>query len=110
MHLGLPPGQLIRGWKEQPDPDAWLVAQYDKHVAQVKASVPPSKLLVFNVKEGWAPLCAFLGKPIPDAPYPCVNDTASFRRHIHLVQAFLVVLYGGLVVAGGYAVRRLLWS
>ena len=66
-------------------------------------------LLVHCATDGWAPLCAFLGKPIPDAPYPRVNDAASFRRHIHLVQAFLVVFYGGLVVAGGYVVRRLLW-
>ena len=69
--------------------------------------MPREKLLVFEAKDGWAPLCAFLGKPIPDAPYPRVNDAASFRRHIHLVQAFLVVFYGGLVVAGGYVVRRL---
>ncbi len=78
-YLGLPPGQLIRGWSQQPDPDAWLAAQYDAHVAQVKASVPPSKLLVFNVKEGWAPLCAFLGKEVPAEPFPNVNESADLE-------------------------------
>ena len=29
--------------------------------------------LVFNVKDGWGPLCEFLGKPVPDADFPHVN-------------------------------------
>ena len=33
--------------------------------------------LVWNVKEGWAPLCEFLGKPIPDCPLPHDNKTGS---------------------------------
>ena len=39
----------------------------------VKERVPEKQLLVFNVKDGWAPLCQFLGLPIPDAPFPKVN-------------------------------------
>jgi hypothetical protein len=35
--------------------------------------------LVFEAKEGWEPLCNFLGKPIPDVPYPRVNDNAEFQ-------------------------------
>ena len=38
-----------------------------------KERVPEKQLLVFNVKDGWAPLCQFLGLPIPDAPFPRVN-------------------------------------
>ena len=38
-----------------------------------QSRVPTNQLLVFNVKEGWAPLCAFLDRPIPDAPFPRVN-------------------------------------
>ena len=38
-----------------------------------KERVPEKQLLVFNVKDGWAPLCQFLGLPIPDAPFPKVN-------------------------------------
>ena len=90
------------------DVDA-LKRAFRAHEARVRRTVPADRLLVHRATDGWAPLCAFLGKPIPDAPYPRVNDAASFRRHIHLVQAFLVVFYGGLVVAGGYVVRRLLW-
>ena len=40
----------------------------------VKATVPPERLLVFSVKEGWEPLCNFLDQPVPDEPFPHIND------------------------------------
>jgi hypothetical protein len=49
------------------------------HEADVIATVPAGDLLVFDVAEGWAPLCAFLDVPVPDHPFPRVNDTAEFR-------------------------------
>ena len=42
---------------------------------QVKRIVPSDKLLVYDVKEGWEPLCTFLGLPVPNNPFPRVNDT-----------------------------------
>lgn len=53
------------------------VQAYNKHVAEVKAHVPPDKLLVFNVKEGWGPLCKFLNKPVPAEPFPHLNEGAD---------------------------------
>jgi hypothetical protein len=41
---------------------------------QVIDSLPPERLLVFSPKEGWEPLCAFLGVPVPDGPFPRVNS------------------------------------
>ncbi len=52
----------------------------------VAATVPPERLLVFQAKEGWGPLCKFLGVPEPANPYPRVNDTASMRSVIHKVK------------------------
>ena len=46
-------------------------------VDQVKCEVSPDRLLVFQVREGWEPLCQFLGVPVPDQPFPNVNDTAG---------------------------------
>ena len=43
-------------------------------VERVKSTVPPEKLLVFDVKEGWEPLCKFLNKPVPNEPFPNIND------------------------------------
>jgi len=45
----------------------------------VKAGVPEDRLLVFNVKEGWDPLCTFLNLPKPDCPFPKLNDTKSIN-------------------------------
>jgi hypothetical protein len=53
---------------------------FNRHAATVKATVPPDRLLVFEAGDGWEPLCAFLGVPVPDEPYPRLNDTASFQE------------------------------
>ena len=50
---------------------------YEDHVREVKQTVPPQQLLVFQVKQGWKPLCEFLGVPEPDIPFPRVNDTST---------------------------------
>jgi hypothetical protein len=44
--------------------------------------VPPDRLLVFTVSEGWQPLCDFIGVPVPEAPFPRVNDRAQFQQII----------------------------
>ena len=36
---------------------------------------------------GWKPLCAFLGVPVPEEPYPHVNEAKVIKR-------FIVVLKG----------------
>lgn len=50
--------------------------------AEVKATVPSERLLVWQVTEGWGPLCEFLGVPVPDEPFPHVNDTAMFDNRV----------------------------
>jgi len=58
---------------------AHAVGVFERHNQSVRDSIAPDRLLVFNVKEGWEPLCRFLGVPIPDEPFPRLNDTASFQ-------------------------------
>ncbi|CAK5274563.1 unnamed protein product [Mycena citricolor] len=55
------------------------VAAYEAHYAHLRAVVPKDRFLQFHVAEGWGPLCAFLGKDIPDIPFPRVNDAEQFR-------------------------------
>ena len=50
---------------------------YNNWVNYVKKVVPPNRLLVFEVKQGWVPLYNFLELPVPDELFPCVNDTAE---------------------------------
>jgi len=55
---------------------------YRKNSADVKREVPRDKLLVFDAPDGWAPLCKFLGMPVPEAPYPLTNTTEEFRARV----------------------------
>ena len=55
-------------------------------VQHVKETVPEQRLLVFEVKQGWEPLCTFLNLPIPEEPFPNVNDSASMIRNFKLLK------------------------
>lgn len=59
---------------------AKATAFYNRHIEEVKAAVPPERLLVFSADQGWEPLCKFLGVAVPDGPFPNVNDRAEFQR------------------------------
>mmetsp|Transcript_14678 Transcript_14678/g.16240 ORF Transcript_14678/g.16240 Transcript_14678/m.16240 type:complete len:168 (-) Transcript_14678:205-708(-) len=49
---------------------------------EVRNFVPKERLLVFDVREGWEPLCKFLDLPIPDQPFPNVNDANQMEKFI----------------------------
>ncbi len=55
-----------------------LMQAFMAHNEAVKRAIPADRLLVYQVKEGWEPLCAFLGVPVPDTPFPRSNDRAEF--------------------------------
>lgn len=47
------------------------------HYAHVRSVVPKERLLEFESKDGWTPLCKILGKDVPAGPYPRVNDAQA---------------------------------
>lgn len=53
---------------------AFMTDWFERRNRQVSDSLPPERVLVFSPKEGWGPLCEFLGVPVPDAPFPRVNS------------------------------------
>jgi len=57
---------------------------YNKWNQGVERTVPKERLLKFNVKEGWEPLCKFLGVPIPDVPFPNMNSGGSLEHFVEL--------------------------
>jgi hypothetical protein len=61
---------------------AHMVARFHAHEAEVLATIPKDRLLVFNVGDGWRPLCAFLGAPVPDSPYPSENSRDAFQKRM----------------------------
>ena len=50
---------------------------YNTWLNHVKQTVPPNRLLVFEPKQGWQPLCDFLDVPVPEGPFPHENDTPT---------------------------------
>ncbi len=59
---------------------------FEARTAEVATTVPADRLLVFDVAQGWEPLCEFLGVPTPYGPFPHVNDRASMHRRIQAVR------------------------
>jgi len=64
------------------DDEGHAIRAYEENTRRVTAEADPDRLLVFEVAEGWKPLCDFLGVPIPDEPFPHVNDRAAFAAQI----------------------------
>lgn len=52
------------------------------HNDAVRRAIPADRLLEFEVGEGWRPLCEFLGVPVPDEPFPHVNDRETLAREM----------------------------
>jgi hypothetical protein len=58
------------------------IAVYQTNVAAVLAEVPAGRLLVHRLGDGWPSLCAHLGVPVPDLPYPHGNTVEAFQARI----------------------------
>jgi hypothetical protein len=57
-----------------------LIEGYKRHIAEVRSTIPAQRLLQFDVAEGWDPLCEFLGRPVPNKPFPSANSTSEFQQ------------------------------
>jgi hypothetical protein len=58
-----------------------VVAAYRRNNQRVRDSIPGDRLLVFNVGDGWGPLCRFLGVAEPETPFPRSNARDEFWTH-----------------------------
>ncbi|MDA2803996.1 sulfotransferase family protein [Nocardiopsis suaedae] len=61
--------------------EATAIAAFERHVEHVRATVPAENLLVFEVSQGWEPLCDFLGVPVPEGePFPRLNEAQEVKK------------------------------
>lgn len=72
-------GQILAWYGGDMHDRTFMKDFFRRHTEAVVAGVPKERLLVFEVSQGWEPLCEFLGVPAPDAPYPRENSTADFQ-------------------------------
>ncbi|MEQ4208894.1 sulfotransferase family protein [Actinopolymorpha sp. B17G11] len=63
------------------DDEGQAVEAYERHLDNVRTTVPSSRLLVWQAEQGWPPLCQALDVPIPSEPFPCLNTTAQRRQY-----------------------------
>jgi Sulfotransferase domain len=59
---------------------------FNEHTVQVCNTVPAERLLVYDVRDGWAPLCQFLRVPVPSTAFPNINDRASMVRRLRRIR------------------------
>jgi hypothetical protein len=64
------------------DTEAQLRSRYERHNEEVERVIPKERLLVYNVSEGWEPLCRFLNVPIPAEAFPRTNSTQFFNEQL----------------------------
>jgi hypothetical protein len=65
----------------------YAISLFNAHIAEVQRSIPPSRLLTFDVNEGWEPLCAFLDCPVPAISFPRLNSSKQFGKEEWRVEA-----------------------
>ena len=89
--------------------------RYLQHNERVRAGVSSERFLEMRLGDGWEPLCAFLGVPVPNKPYPMVNNTNEFNQGaseadtqmlIALLKPWLAVIIPVLVAAAWYLFLR----
>ncbi|KAF2764956.1 hypothetical protein EJ03DRAFT_331419 [Teratosphaeria nubilosa] len=79
--------KLVRGpWRSDPDDLESLRRNmrsvYQDHNAFVRRITPKERLLEFDLKDGWEPLCRFLGKEVPNVPFPRLNDRKMMMERL----------------------------
>jgi hypothetical protein len=87
---GSPTGRMMQGvifdaFGDKIRDREFMTAWFSRRNNEVIDALPPERLLVFSPKEGWGPLCAFLGVPAPSEPFPKINSrdelSASSDKH-----------------------------
>ena len=77
--------RMGRGMMERFTPnwrdEAAAKAAYLAHYEHVRRTAPPDRLVEWRAGDGWDPICAALGLPVPAEPFPHTNTTEEFRRH-----------------------------
>ncbi len=80
------------------------IKNFKNHIQEVKQKIPEERLLVFDVKEGWEPLCKFLGVPVPEnREFPHLNETSEYTKYIYLLWVIRIatpigILFGLLLL------------
>ncbi|XP_077975697.1 uncharacterized protein LOC120332880 [Styela clava] len=100
---------------EKDPPKLPFMLAYKKHNAHVTQSCPKDRLLIYNCKSGWKPLCKFLGKDVPRKDFPWINKKSELANMIWEMPMFkkakiemltnATLLFASVICAGYYFVK-----
>jgi hypothetical protein len=62
----------------------WVRDMYDRRIEEIRDTVAPERLTIWNLGDGWQPLADMLGVDVPDHPFPRLHDTNEFRAEFGL--------------------------
>jgi len=78
-------------FKGQFEDKKFAIDNFINHIEEVKKIVPSEKLLVYDIRQGWEPLCRFLEVPVPQKPFPDLHDKESYLGYIRRVKILAAV-------------------
>ena len=92
IHAGTKWGEMVRATIDEHlggdiNDEKATVAAFHAHNARVSDAFSSERLLKFEAKDGWTPLCKFLGKPVPDEAYPHINPKEEFDGVLELLSS-----------------------
>jgi hypothetical protein len=77
---------------------------WDTHMQLLKDHVPEDRLVFYDVRDGWEPLCKALNLPVPEGvPFPNINDSQAIesfaQKHVQrgLVRWMIILAAAGLI-------------
>ncbi|CAH8576979.1 unnamed protein product [Schistosoma mattheei] len=71
------------------DDDTMLLECYEKHIKTLQENIPPTRLLLHRLGDGWEPLCRFLNVDVPaNIPYPKMNQLSDMMKLRDLINKF----------------------
>lgn len=78
--------------------------RYDAYYRKIRDMVPPERRLEYKMGDEWEPLCRFLGKDVPDIPFPRLNDSkqrsqSQRRGEVEVILSSIVRLTPVVVAA-----------
>ena len=109
-HDKLDEGQLGQRYFRAGEPQRPSRVMWERHIEFLKANVPKDRLFFYDVRDGWEPLCAMLGVPVPkDTPFPKLNDAKVMEDFMKKNVKKGLMAWAGVTVgaiAGAYGAFR----
>ncbi|CAL8103919.1 unnamed protein product [Calicophoron daubneyi] len=107
LELGILSMRCALGFDCPLNDDEGITKGYKNWNEQVRKTVPAENLLIFNLGEGWRPICQFLNLPVPDCQFPHSNEREQYMKRFHrisrLSMLFRLAAYGTIGIMLGIA-------